>query len=70
MSHQHLIEDYAERIDVGARVNIRRLRTLLGRHVLRRADNEVGRSQAGVVLTFRLLNLRDAKIQHLRIVGP
>ena len=35
---RHLVEDHAERVDVGALVD-RRARRLLGRHVVRRAEH-------------------------------
>ena len=61
---EHLVQDHAERVDIRARINFGSLRALLRRHVLRRADDEIGRGQVRV-LTALLLNLGDAEIQHL-----
>ena len=66
---ERLVDDDAERVDVGARVYVGSLRALFGRHVLRRADDEVGRGQARIGLVYGLLNLGDAEVQDLRPVA-
>ena len=49
-------------------VNLGRLRALFGRHVLRRADDQVGRGQLRVLADW-FLNLGDAEVEHLSPVG-
>ena len=41
-SHQHFIDDTAERVDVGARGDVAVAQRLLGAHVGRRADGDAG----------------------------
>ena len=41
LASRHLVEDHAERIDVGASVDVR-ARALLGRHIVWRAKNLSG----------------------------
>src|SRR6185369_9626546 len=70
MSDQHLEKNHTQRIDVGARINLYVLRTLLGRHVLRRSDYEIGRSQTGVDrIAIRLVDLGDAEVEHLGVIA-
>jgi hypothetical protein len=60
---QALEEDAPEREDVAARVEIAPTFGLLGRHVARRADHDVGGGDRR-----RLADLRDAEVDHLHAV--
>ena len=49
LAGEHLVEDHAQRIDVGAMIDLKRVLDLLGGHVLRRADNLTGACQRQIL---------------------
>ena len=70
VSHQHFVNDHAKGVDVRARIDVGRLRALLRRHVLRRADYKIRRGESGIVVPVVLLNLGDSEIENLGVVRP
>ena len=64
-ARQQLVEDHAQRIDVGPGVDVHRRRIgLLGRHVRRRADDRPGVAQA-LVGEVEFRRLGDAEVDDL-----
>ena len=63
---EHLVRDHAQRVDIGAVVDVPRAVDLLGRHVVRRADHRAGLGQ----LLARALGpdeLRDPEVEQLHL---
>ena len=61
---EHLVENHAEAVDVGARIDVV-VGALLGRHVARRADQRAGLGERVERARGVLLQLGDAEVQHL-----
>ena len=55
---EHRVADGAEGVNVAALVDVRRSHGLLGRHVMRRADDHPARGQA----VAAVVELRDAEV--------
>jgi hypothetical protein len=64
---ERLVEDHAERPQIGACIDVARRAHLLGRHVDRRAHGHGGSGEPGglAALTLRCSELRDAEVEHL-----
>jgi hypothetical protein len=59
---QHLVHDHAERVDIGARVDVLGIGDLLRRHELRRAHHHV------LLVIFGLHEARDTEVEHLDVI--
>ena len=68
LAGQHLVEDHPERIEIRARIDGVSL-PLLGRHVLRRAEDRSDLRERLVARAFLHVDLGDAEIEHLHEIG-
>jgi hypothetical protein len=68
-ARDHLVENHAERVDVGGGADVSLAHALLGRHVKRRAEQRAG---ARFVHLFEPLafELRDTEVEHLDLPSP
>jgi len=59
---QHLVEDHAERVDIGAAIDVLGIGDLLGRHELRRPHHHA------LLLVVDGQEPRDAEVEHLDVI--
>ena len=66
---EHLEQDHAQRVDVGAVVDLALPVALLGRHVDRRAHHDAGARRCGRARRRTCHQLGEAEVEHLHEVG-